>query len=52
MEGVSGVGLILGPTLGATFYSFGGFSAPFYFLGGYFLLSSIFTLSCISKKVE
>ena len=38
-----GLGLILGPTLGGTFYQVGGFVTPFVTLGTFLLLGGVFT---------
>ena len=44
VETMSGAGLCLGPALGGALYSFGGYGAPFYLLGGLQLMVLVISL--------
>jgi len=48
----SGVGLVAGPSLGTFFYWLGGYTAPFYFLGVFFLASAVLTFPSLSPNIE
>ena len=52
IEALSGIGLVSGPALGSALFALGGFSLPFYFCAGVFLISSFFVFSAIPSSVE
>ena len=44
MESSAGVGLLLGPFIGAIFYSIGGYLLPFFVTGNIILLSTFYSI--------
>ena len=48
MESASGVGLLMGPGLGALLYHFGGYSAPFFAVAGcYFAMYPLISYTLV-----
>lgn len=52
LEGMAGLGLLIGPPLGSAMYVLAGFIGPFFFLGGLSLVITFLIFPCISSSVE
>ena len=49
---MAGLGSLVGPMLGALLYAFGGYRAPFYGIGGFYLSLVIYFLLNTPKKED
>jgi len=52
IEAITGIGLIIGPLLGSTMYSLGGYDFTFYSFGGLFISVALFVGKIFPDAVD
>jgi MFS family permease len=52
IEAATGIGLILGPLIGSTLFSIGGYHFIYYFFGSIFVVCSFFIKSIFSPDID